>query len=153
MPKNTISANKILAFCPLHNSLHIPDNMRNKKVENTTAPHLIYNKYRIFELSNLSNLLHIAYLNKILGNLHRIESRSLAYLVAGEPQCYAAVVGKVFAYTTDIDIILASTFKRHRIDIVLRVIFKSHARCLQKSLANLLHRKRFFGLNPYRLGM
>ena len=55
MPKNTISANKILALCPSHNSLHIPETTQNKKVENNTAPHLIYNKYRVFELSNPSN--------------------------------------------------------------------------------------------------
>ena len=55
MPKNTISANKILALCPSHNSLHIPETTQNKKVENNTAPHLIYNKYRVFKLSNPSN--------------------------------------------------------------------------------------------------
>ena len=49
MPKNTISANKILALCPSHNSLHIPETTQSKKVENNTAPHLIYNKYRVFE--------------------------------------------------------------------------------------------------------
>lgn len=54
MPKNTISANKILALCPSHNSLHIPETTQNKKVENN-VPHLIYNKYRVFELSNPSN--------------------------------------------------------------------------------------------------
>ena len=56
MPKNTISANKILALCPSHNSLHIPETTQSKKVENNTAPHLIYNKYRVFKLSNPSNL-------------------------------------------------------------------------------------------------
>ena len=55
MPKNTISANKILALCPSHNSLHIPETTQSKKVENNTAPHLIYNKYRVFKLSNPSN--------------------------------------------------------------------------------------------------
>ena len=55
MPKNTISANKILALCPSHNSLHIPETTQNKKVENN-VPHLIYNKYRVFKLSNPSNL-------------------------------------------------------------------------------------------------
>lgn len=55
MPKNTISANKILALCPSHNSLHIPETTQNKKVENN-VPHLIYNKYREFKLSNPSNL-------------------------------------------------------------------------------------------------
>ena len=55
MPKNTISANKILALCPSHNSLHIPETSQNKKVENN-VPHLIYNKYRVFKLSNPSNL-------------------------------------------------------------------------------------------------
>ena len=55
MTKNTISANKILAFCPSHNSLHIPETSQNKKVENN-VPHLIYNKYRVFKLSNPSNL-------------------------------------------------------------------------------------------------
>ena len=55
MPKNTISANKILALCPSHNSLHIPETTQSKKVENNTAPHLIYNKYRVFEPSNPSN--------------------------------------------------------------------------------------------------
>ena len=54
MPKNTISANKILALCPSHNSLHIPETTQNKKVENN-VPHLIYNKYRVFKLSNPSN--------------------------------------------------------------------------------------------------
>ena len=54
MPKNTISANNSLAFCPSHNSLHIPETTQNKKVENN-VPHLIYNKYRVFELSNPSN--------------------------------------------------------------------------------------------------
>ena len=56
MTKNTISANKILALCPSHNSLHIPETTQSKKVENNTAPHLIYNKYRVFKLSNPSNL-------------------------------------------------------------------------------------------------
>lgn len=56
MTKNTISANNTLAFCPSHNSLHIPETTQNKKVENNTAPHLIYNKYRVFKLSNPSNL-------------------------------------------------------------------------------------------------
>lgn len=55
MPKNTISANKILALCPSHNSLHIPETTQNKKVENN-VPHLIYNKYRVFKLSNPSDL-------------------------------------------------------------------------------------------------
>ena len=55
MQKNTISANKILALCPSHNSLHIPETTQNKKVENN-VPHLIYNKYRVFKLSNPSNL-------------------------------------------------------------------------------------------------
>ena len=55
MTKNTISANNTLAFCPSHNSLHIPEKKKKKKVENNTAPHLIYNKYRVFELSNPSN--------------------------------------------------------------------------------------------------
>ena len=55
MPKNTISANKILALCPSHNSLHIPETTQSKKVENNTAPYLIYNKYRVFKLSNPSN--------------------------------------------------------------------------------------------------
>ena len=55
MTKNTISANKILALCPSHNSLHIPETTQNKKVENN-VPHLIYNKYRVFKLSNPSNL-------------------------------------------------------------------------------------------------
>ena len=55
MPKNTISANKILALCPSHNSLHIPETTQSKKVENN-VPHLIYNKYRVFKLSNPSNL-------------------------------------------------------------------------------------------------
>ena len=54
MPKNTISANNTLAFCPSHNSLHIPETTQNKKVENN-VPHLIYNKYRVFKLSNPSN--------------------------------------------------------------------------------------------------
>lgn len=40
MTKNTISANKILALCPSHNSLHIPETTQSKKVENNTAPHL-----------------------------------------------------------------------------------------------------------------
>ena len=55
MPKNTISANKILALCPSHNSLHIPETTQSKKVENNTAPHLIYNKCRVFKLSNLTS--------------------------------------------------------------------------------------------------
>ena len=55
MPKNTISANNTLAFCPSHNNLHIPETSQNKKVENN-VPHLIYNKYRVFKLSNPSNL-------------------------------------------------------------------------------------------------
>ena len=60
MPKNTISANNSLAFCPSHNSLHIPETSQNKKVENNTAPHLIYNKYRVFKLSNPSNLSNLS---------------------------------------------------------------------------------------------
>ena len=40
MTKNTISANNTLAFCPSHNSLHIPETTQNKKVENNTAPYL-----------------------------------------------------------------------------------------------------------------
>ena len=36
MTKNTISANKILALCPSHNSLHIPETTQSKKVENKT---------------------------------------------------------------------------------------------------------------------
>ena len=59
MPKNTISANKILALCPSHNSLHIPETSQNKKVENN-VPHLIYNKYRVFKLSNPSNLSNLS---------------------------------------------------------------------------------------------
>ena len=59
MPKNTISANKILALCPSHNSLHIPETTQNKKVENN-VPHLIYNKYRVFKLSNPSNLSNLS---------------------------------------------------------------------------------------------
>ena len=55
MPKNTISANNSLAFFPSHNSLHTPETTQNKKVENN-VPHLIYNKYRVFKLSNPSNL-------------------------------------------------------------------------------------------------
>ena len=55
MTKNTISANNTLAFCPSHNSLHIPETTQNKKVENNVA-HLIDNKYREFKLSNPSNL-------------------------------------------------------------------------------------------------
>ena len=55
MPKNTISANNSLAFCPSHNSLHIPETTQNKKVENN-VPHLIYNKYRVFEPLEPSNL-------------------------------------------------------------------------------------------------
>lgn len=51
MTKNTISANNTLAFCPSHNSLHIPETTQSKKVENN-VPHLIYNKYRVFKLSN-----------------------------------------------------------------------------------------------------
>ena len=55
MTKNTISANNTLALCPSHNNLHIPETTQNKKVENN-VPHLIYNKYRVFKLSNPSNL-------------------------------------------------------------------------------------------------
>ena len=56
MPKNTISANKILALCPSHNSLHIPETTQNKKVENNTAPHLSIINIESSNLSNPSNL-------------------------------------------------------------------------------------------------
>lgn len=59
MTKNTISANNTLAFCPSHNSLHIPETTQSKKVENN-VPHLIYNKYRVFKLSNPSNLSNLS---------------------------------------------------------------------------------------------
>lgn len=65
MTKNTISANNTLAFCPSHNSLHIPETTQSKKVENNTAPHLIYNKYRVFKLSNLSNPSNLSNLSNL----------------------------------------------------------------------------------------
>ena len=106
-------------------------------------------KIRKFE--NSKNLLHPSYLYKILGNLHGIERCSLAYLVASEPQGDAIVVGKVLTHTSNVDIILACALKRHRVNILLRVILKGHTGSGCESLANLADSERLLCLNPYRL--
>ena len=42
-------------------------------------------------------LLDVAHLDEVFGNLHSVEGGTLAYLVAGEPQRDAVVVGEVLA--------------------------------------------------------
>ena len=81
----------------------------------------------------------VARVYQVFGNLHCVEGSPLAYLVAGEPQRDAVVVGEVFADASYIDIILAGRFKRHGVHIVLWVINEGTTRCGGNGIAHGIH--------------
>ena len=105
----------------------------------------------VVSASSACPLLHVAHLDEIFGNLNGVQCGTLANLVAGEPQRVAVVVGKILAHTAHIHIIVAGTLQRHRIYIVLRVVFEGHSRRCLQCLADFLHGERTLGLEPHAL--
>ena len=99
-------------------------------------------------------LFHVPHLDEVLGNLHGVEGGALAYLVAGEPQRAAVVVGQVLAYAAHIHVVLARALQGHGIDVlVVGVIDQGHAGGLGQRIAYLLNAERPLGLEPDALGM
>ena len=95
------------------------------------------NAVTFFYLSNV-DLLHIAYLDKVLCYLDSVEGSALAYLVASEPEGVAVVVSKVLTDTAYVNIVLTCALERHWVNVVLRVVLECYARSSLQSLANLL---------------
>lgn len=93
------------------------------------------------EVQNLSfcggRLAYVAGLYKVFGYLNSIKCCTFPYLVARKPEGIAVVVSQVFTNATDVNIVLSRAFQRHWIDIMLRVVNQSDARCRLQSLANL----------------
>ncbi len=98
-------------------------------------------------------LFYVTDFDEVFGDLYGVESRALADLVAGEPQCEAVVVGDVLANTTYKHVVLAGCFERHWVNEVCGIVNESAARSGGDCLLRLLYGDGLFGLNPYRLGV
>ena len=96
-------------------------------------------------------LLDISDLQQIFGNLYGVESRTLANLVTAEPEGQTTVVCQILADTSYIDIVLAGSIERHRIDEVGWIILQSDTWSSGNSLLCLLYAERTLGLNSYAL--
>lgn len=130
----------------------VPD-IRNSRKPTSDAPSLLHKYTGLYKYNNVILLSDVAYLDEVFSNLNSVQGCALAYLVSGEPQRVAVIVGKVFTNTAYEDIILASRVERHRIDIVLRVIDKSHARSRLQCLTDFLNAQRALRFEPYAFGM
>ena len=112
-------------------------------------------------------LLYVSYLDKIFSYLHSVECSALLNLVAREPEGKTVVVGKVFAHSAYIHIVLACCVERHwvrqslhsllsrvRISLsahLLRVVDEGHALSVAQCLLSSLYGNLFLSLNPYSL--
>src|SRR3712207_6172057 len=90
---------------------------------------------------------------EIFAYLHSIQGSPLANLVACEPERIAILVGQILAYTAHVYVVFSGTFERHRVDVVLCIVFHGDARCRLEGSPDSLYRERLFGLEPHTLGV
>src|SRR5262245_3228893 len=84
-------------------------------------------------------------LEQRLGDLNRVQGRALAQVVVHAPECKPGAVRRIRPDPADEDIVAPSRILRRR------KVVQRDVRCRAESLARLLGRERFDGLDPDRL--
>ena len=93
-------------------------------------------------LSSRTNRLNQSALHQLFGDLHRIQCRTLADVVARAPQSYAVLGRGIQTDAPNAHVILAAEILRHRIRSRGEIVHQFHTGCLFKDAAHFFHCER-----------